>query len=197
MTAPVLFLGLDLSLRATGVALITPDRTVVDYFVPEVGTLKGSNRVDTLEKSVMHEVDSRPGTRFIVAIEGYAMGTLGRKYDIAEYTGAVKLALLRHRGCIALIVPPKTLKQFATGSGAAEKPEMVRRACEQFGVRGIDDNEADVLHLADTARAWWFKTPLDKTKTLAMAKILPAFPMPFPRPDRASGIRKRTPVHKF
>jgi Holliday junction resolvasome RuvABC endonuclease subunit len=44
--------------------------------------------------------------------------------------------------------PVKTLKLFATGSGAAEKDMMIEYAAKYFpGVEIVDDNAADALHL--------------------------------------------------
>lgn len=44
-------------------------------------------------------------------------------------------------------VQPKVLKKFATGSGNASKETMINFAQSRYGYGGIDDNEADALHL--------------------------------------------------
>lgn len=46
-----------------------------------------------------------------------------------------------------------TLKKWATGSGAAGKPEMMAAAVPHLGRDPIDDNEADAVHIARWAAA--------------------------------------------
>jgi Holliday junction resolvasome RuvABC endonuclease subunit len=45
-----------------------------------------------------------------------------------------------------------TLKKFATGSGRAEKADMIARARERFKPDLADDNEADALWILEWAR---------------------------------------------
>lgn len=46
-----------------------------------------------------------------------------------------------------LLVPPGTLKKYATGKGNADKTAMVVAARERLGYEGMNDNEADALWL--------------------------------------------------
>lgn len=50
-------------------------------------------------------------------------------------------------------VATTTLKKFATGSGRAGKPEMVKAARKILGRYPIDDNEADAVHVSMWAAA--------------------------------------------
>lgn len=61
----------------------------------------------------------------IVWLEGYAMGSKGLVFNIAESTG-----LLKHKlhllGIRVNIVPPTTVKKFATGKGNSDKTAMYK-----------------------------------------------------------------------
>jgi Holliday junction resolvasome RuvABC endonuclease subunit len=58
-----------------------------------------------------------------VVLEGYAMGAKGLVFHIGENTGLLKhnLWLFQKR---FVVVAPKTIKKFATGSGNARKEQM-------------------------------------------------------------------------
>ena len=47
------------------------------------------------------------------------------------------------------VVPPNTLKMYATGKGTASKSLVLVEAVKRLGYDGHDDNEADALWLAD------------------------------------------------
>lgn len=51
-----------------------------------------------------------------------------------------------------LLVPPTTLKKFVTGSGSAQKSEMLLETYKRWGVSFNDDNAADSYGLAMIAR---------------------------------------------
>lgn len=55
-------------------------------------------------------------------------------------------------GVRVVVLKPTTIKAFATGNGHAKKPQMIR-ACEtHYGIRGIDDNAADAIFIAELAQ---------------------------------------------
>lgn len=53
-----------------------------------------------------------------------------------------------------LPVNPATLKAFATGSGRAKKPDMIRALERHFGIRVVDDNEADAIWVLKYAQQY-------------------------------------------
>lgn len=70
----------------------------------------------------------------------------------AELRAVLKL-VAKELGDIRVVsVAPTTLKVFATGSGRAKKPDMIRTARRQLGYGGVDDNEADALWVLEWAR---------------------------------------------
>lgn len=57
-------------------------------------------------------------------LEGYAFGANGNLIEISEFCSQVKFQLLRNGAKIRLISPLQN-KQFATGDGRSEKPDML------------------------------------------------------------------------
>lgn len=58
-----------------------------------------------------------------IAIEGYSMGSKGKVFNIAENTGVLKYKIY-NAGIPLEVVPPTTVKKFATGKGNADKGMM-------------------------------------------------------------------------
>ena len=58
-----------------------------------------------------------------IAIEGYSMGSKGKVFNIAENTGILKYKIY-NMGIPLEVVPPTTVKKFATGKGNADKTVM-------------------------------------------------------------------------
>lgn len=85
------------------------------------------------------------------AMEGYSFDSTHRAFDLGEVAGVVK-CLLVERGVPFVVVPPATLKKFATGVPSASKDEMLA-AARLLGASVEDDNQADALFLARVARA--------------------------------------------
>jgi Holliday junction resolvasome RuvABC endonuclease subunit len=139
MTAPHV-IGLDLSLRATGVAL--PDRT-------STIRAKGSG-MERLRFIRDHVVDLTADADLVV-IEGYAYAARQQAHQIGELGGVVRYALWTNH--IAYMdVPPSTLKKFATGNGSANKYAVLAAAVRRLGYDGTDDNEADAIWLREIGR---------------------------------------------
>lgn len=60
-----------------------------------------------------------------VAIEDYSFGSTGRIFHIAENTGFLKINICKFTKKEPLLISPKTIKKFATGSGNASKLLMI------------------------------------------------------------------------
>lgn len=82
-----------------------------------------------------------------VAIEGYAFGSQMANM-LGELGGMVKLELL-NMGHYPLIVPPTSLKKYATGKGqGVAKSQIMLQVYKKWGVEFSDDNAADSYVLA-------------------------------------------------
>jgi len=65
-----------------------------------------------------------------VAIEGYAMGGMGKVFNIAEATGLTK-SMIYDKGTPLRIYTPSAIKKFATGNGTAGKVTMFKKFNEE------------------------------------------------------------------
>ena len=75
---------------------------------------------------------------------------------LSELAAAVKLFLYTHFDGTPnlrtpLVVPPMTLKKYATGKGTSKKQEMLLQMYKRWGVEFNDDNAADSYALARLA----------------------------------------------
>tara|TARA_R100000458_G_C8113716_1_gene135449 strand:+ start:56 stop:412 length:357 start_codon:yes stop_codon:yes gene_type:complete len=68
-----------------------------------------------------------------IAIEGYSMGSKGKVFHIAENTGVLKYKIY-NSGIPLEVIPPTTVKKFATGKGNADKLKMHKTFINDVGV---------------------------------------------------------------
>lgn len=140
MTDEPAVIGLDLSIKRTGVAL--PDRTTLNVTTSETGYRRHADIAIQVAKIVRHH---RPR---LVALEDYAPNSIGRLSTIraGELGGIIRTQLELAR-VPWIAVGPTELKKYATGRGNATKPEMVKAAIELGARRDITHDEADAYLL--------------------------------------------------
>lgn len=128
--------GLDLSLTATGVATSNGDlftihtRTHGDARLPEIRDAL----TDHIAAAVWVVIEDLP-------THAHGAGITGMVH------GAIRLACYDHATTYVL-VPPATLKKYATGRGNATKADMRMALYQRAGVDVRDDNQVD---------AWWLR----------------------------------------
>ncbi len=127
---PAAVLGVDLSLAATGLA--HPDGTT--SVVTSTGT--GTDRL----VSVRHPVLAAATGVDLVVVEGPAFGRAQGMHLLGQLAGIVYLAL-DEAGIAWSLVPPASVKRYATGRGNAGKAEVLAAAICRLGYPGHDDNE--------------------------------------------------------
>jgi hypothetical protein len=135
--------GLDLSLRATGIA----DGTTPFLLTSK---LRGVERLVELRVRVLQRcVDIYPHTANadLVVIEGYSFNSRVGGEHLGELGGVVHVALYE-AGIPFVEVPPAALKKFATDKGNANKLAMGIAASKAGYVGPDDDNCID---------AWWLR----------------------------------------
>lgn len=133
--------GLDLSITATGLALA--DGSVATFSPPaKLGDRRLTAITDHLAFGPTPEVIAAD----LVVIEGPVVRS-SAAVVIGMVHGAVRTLLL-NEGTPYALVPPATLKKFATGKGSADKTAMALAAYKRAGVEFADDNECD---------AWWLR----------------------------------------
>lgn len=62
--------------------------------------------------------------------------------------------LLLDLGIPFIVIPPTTLKKWATGSGTADKIAMAVATFEEWGLKFNDDNQCDSFNLAVVTAAY-------------------------------------------
>lgn len=142
-----LYIGIDLSLRATGISILYEGRIDTSKTIKING--KGAKRINTIKRIIEDLLEIYSACRTdLCAIEGYAFVKKARgQYEKAELHGTI-IDMLYEKGIIPAIVPPTTLKKFATGSGKASKADMIEYASSKYAENKIDDNQADSIALA-------------------------------------------------
>lgn len=136
-------LGIDQSHSATGIYHTSTDHRETISFPGE----KGPRRVNLIKRRVqMLVAELRPQ---LVVLEGYDYGASHSREMAGEIAGVIKDVLYEagygERWCV---VPPTSLKTFATGSHKASKAEMIAAAAERWGRKFRDDHQADAFWLS-------------------------------------------------
>lgn len=157
-----IFVGIDLSMTSTGIATIHGDQITTSRVTskPTRGdTGTESNRLRLIVREILEHVPYSDVT--YVGIEGPSYGSQGNGQHIRGGLWWLLRGELDHWDIDTIIVPPASVKKYATGKGNAGKDEVlaaVIRRYPQVDVRGND--EADALAIAAlTARYHGF--PID------------------------------------
>lgn len=133
-------MGLDLSLTSTGCCNIKGDC----YSLKP--SYKGAERLEWFADT-FDALSTAPNRPDLVVLEGYAYGRVNKAHELGELGGVVRLALWR-AGIPFVVVPPSTLKKYATGKGNASKDQVLIAAVKRSGIEFNNNDEAD---------AWWLR----------------------------------------
>jgi len=167
-------IGLDLSIAATGIADATDGQihTATITTKPAKGTAATRDRL----RGIVHEITETIslGGRYpaLVALEGPSYGSKGNAlHQIAGLWWMTVDALLAAGHPVA-VIPPGTLKAYATGNGSAGKPDMRMALFKRTGVDQRDDNQVDAhfLALAALDRLGHALVAMPKTQRAALDK---------------------------
>ena len=146
--------GIDPSLRSTGVAFYNGEGVIqLRRIVPE--GMRGTRRLAYIADAISGILD-KAGPVDLVAYEGYAMGYrsgMHKAFDLGELGGVLKL-LAYSKGCDVLLVPPTSLKKFATGNGAAKKRDIRDAIISTWGITINQDDKADAYVLLQMGRTY-------------------------------------------
>jgi Holliday junction resolvasome RuvABC endonuclease subunit len=162
--------GLDLSLTATGIAYRDGATATI-----RTRPVDGDRRLLHITAAVLIAIGGEttglgPAPDLVVIEDlpthARAAGIVGMVH------GAVRAALL-DAGVPYAVVPPATLKAYATGRGNGDKTSMAIAALKRAGLEFGDDNECD---------AWWLRAAgLDHLGA-------PAFTLPAAQRDRLAKV---------
>lgn len=150
-------IGIDPSLAGTGIATDAESYTVV--------TKAGqADRLDVIYTAVHTQATTCWDETRLAVLEdlpkhAHSAGLTG----MAQ--GVVRLALIRAE-CPYLLVPPASLKKYATNNGNASKSDMRMAWFQRAGADVRDDNQVDALWLRQIGLAL-----LDDPTAIVMPKV--------------------------
>lgn len=164
---PLRVLGLDLAIGATGVCLPNGHAATIKP------TLKGDDRLTEIRNriAILITDDDQPADVVILEdVPATMKGAAGKVIPMLH--GAVRARLL-DLGLPYIVVPPSTLKAFATGKGNADKTAMAMAAYKRAGREFADDNQVDAFWLRAAGLDWYGQ---------------PEFPLPAAQRDRLGKV---------
>lgn len=136
-------LGLDPSLRATGLAL--PDGELVTIKTPSCATF--DDKVERV-RHIVGRVGVAAKIGSLIVIEGPAYGmNNAATHELAGLWWALVVRLSEQGNQVAVLTPGQ-LKKFATGNGSAEKADMRMALYKRAGLDIADKDQVD---------AWWLR----------------------------------------
>lgn len=151
--------GLDLSLARTGYA--SPDGYTFSLR-PKAGPLQPARRLHQLTTRLDQLL--RSDVPDLAVLENYSYGSPNPTTiaKLAELAGAVKLRLFE-LAVPFVLVPPTSLKKWATGHGGASKDEMLAAAQDRAEAAGVgvvtNHDEADAYLLRALGMAYAHVVP--------------------------------------
>lgn len=148
--ADAIYVGLDLSLASTGIAVVHGHNiTVSRVRTKPVGqsSEEQSARLDLILDGIMAAVPVSDQTR--AAVEGPAFGSNDKGAHVRGGLWWLVRRELRHAGIDVIVCPPASVKKYATGKGNAQKDAVLAAVIRRYPDVDVTGNdEADALTLA-------------------------------------------------
>lgn len=136
--------GIDPSLSCTALVALHGDRVAESKLV--ASKKRDTERLEDIRRAVLDFLDAHDPE--LVAIEGFAYNAKGASvFEMGGLGWLLRWALFM--ACRPyVIVPPSTLKLYATGVGNAPKEIVIREVFRRWQFEARDNNEADAYALA-------------------------------------------------
>lgn len=153
-------IGLDLSVRSTGVAVLSGDGEVIDSLTVGQKLSRKATEREKIERltyiagRICEIVDTcLKGGEVLVGIERYAYGARGAQNDLAELHGAVKTSLWLRCGVVPQMVQISAARKEVLGHGLPrDKAKIVDLVRQRTGNRFAGHDEADAYVVAEYLR---------------------------------------------
>lgn len=151
----MIYIGLDLSLTASGMVSISDDGCVMESKTFGYGLKRDSSGERKIKRllHITNEVCSfikghvALDHEVTVVIEGYAYGARGSQNDLAELQGAVKTQIYLMFSLVPVIVPVTKARKLVFGKGRLSKEEILE-GLTGLGYDFTDHNQADAFVVA-------------------------------------------------
>lgn len=147
----MIILGIDPSLSSTGICPMNGETGEAGETVAIQPDSVGQERLSTFRQEITNIIAMRSNVHAF--IEGYAFGANNQREALGELGGVLKLVLYDAK-IPMVIVPPKTLKKFATGNGNADKISMGVSLMRELGLEYPTSDQTDAHWLALFGRAY-------------------------------------------
>lgn len=159
-------IGIDQSLTGFALSAVSIEHPSTHMTWVYKSPYKGVQRLADIQNFMFDKLEwlkeqGNPITE--IAMEAPFLGSPST-LPLSELAAAIKLFLYDHFYSInnynpeppqhlrtPLVIPPMTLKKYATGKGTAKKQEMLLQIYKRFNVEFSDDNAADAYALARLA----------------------------------------------
>jgi Holliday junction resolvasome RuvABC endonuclease subunit len=149
-----IYVGLDLSLTATGFCLKAGEYH--DLRTIKTNPKTAENDIERLKYIRNVLMDLIPPTVKMICVEDYFIphnpAQVGAAVNLIGLGTVVRLALY-DTGLPFHVVTPTALKQFCTGKGQVQKGMILREVFRKWNIEAHDDNSADATVLAYIAQA--------------------------------------------
>jgi Holliday junction resolvasome RuvABC endonuclease subunit len=153
-------IGIDPSISNTGIVILNNNcefinwgesHNLVNKKIIKHCILRYTEITDKIVNLIEESLDS--ATELVICYEDYSFNSTNKSYSLGELGGVLKTALLQQNIPTKLyLVPPSTLKLFATGYGGATKEMMLeayKKNTPQYVVPSGDI--IDAYYLAEMA----------------------------------------------
>lgn len=146
-------IGLDLSLTSTGIA--RGDQTLRSRTKPDDGTIveRVALHLEQIRTSCWLGEDDFPVVAVVESPAFSAASTSSRESGYLWWR-VVEFVTGEPFGMEYVTATPMQVKKYATGSGKAEKEQMVRATLREFPAFDGNNDEADALWLAAMGAHW-------------------------------------------
>jgi Holliday junction resolvasome RuvABC endonuclease subunit len=176
-------IGLDLSLTASGVAIVANHQIWTTTLKPKVA---GHRRLEVISDKIAEWAADAD----LILVEGAAYGREQQAFNMGGLWWVVTHRLW-HEAQDCVVVPPACVKKYATGTGRASKEIVGYECVRRFpGEMITDNNQSDALWLAHMGLDWlgWpligmpalNRKALDAIETWPARDTITRFPTPSP-----------------
>lgn len=151
--------GLDISLRNTGLAIITPEGMKTFSFGLKIEAPSEKEQLDRIIKIASWVTRKlREHNVEYVAIEDYAFSrNSASKTKLAEVTGVIKVQIVTALKTVPIRLTSTQIRKFVVGNGRAKK-EVVQTHLELIGYKAGNADEYDAIAVALLLDEWVNRT---------------------------------------
>lgn len=153
MLKHVKVLGIDQSVRHTGVCVLSYDGTNVSteklVLIEPPKQLKDAAAL-AHTKAALEAILNMYIPIDYACLEGYSFSSINKKFALGEVGGLIKLSLLENSISFKTVAP-KQVKKFIANNGNAEKQDVINSIFMRYKVYTTNDNLADAYSLARVA----------------------------------------------